>query len=53
MLLVVLEAFALVADGSIPLETESFEVALNLIAGAGHDAGCIDVLDAQQPFPLS
>jgi len=42
-----LEAFALVEDFAIPVETEHFKVAQNLLAGTGDHSRGIDVFDAQ------
>jgi hypothetical protein len=40
---------ALIYDITVPVEAESLQGAQDAIRAAGHDARCIEVLDADQP----
>jgi hypothetical protein len=42
-------ALALIYDIAVPEEAESLQGAQDAIRAAGHDARCIEILDADQP----
>ena len=46
-MLIFFETVALIQNGTIPLEAKGFQVAQNLIAGAGDYPWRIDILDTQ------
>src|SRR3990170_3862377 len=39
-------------DRTSPLEAEQVECADDLVRAAGNDAGSVEILDAQEPFPI-
>ena len=49
---VVFKARALVQNFTIPVETEGFQIAQNLISSTGYYPWCVDIFDAQQPATL-
>jgi len=44
---VVFKARALVQNFTIPVETEGFQIAQNLISSTGYYPWCVDIFDAQ------
>jgi hypothetical protein len=40
---------ALIYDITVPVQTESIQSPQDAIRAAGHNTGCIEILDAQQP----